>query len=512
MADSSLTWASSTPGVWQRGIDEVEQFYLSLNRIYEGTGRNVFAIMGHLSLIVGSLVGEDPVESENRVDEALRRAWLALRFDQPTIASQVIYDEEKQSFQKIYRTLDGDEDQEAWVTETFQQVPGVQTGAEWVNSQPPAPKLPTLFVIKPASLADDGESTMIRRDLVFYSPHHIIDGMGTLYLLNNLLTHAAHLHESDHPYIPPTFSGTEVPNLSPPLRVAAQVPPTLTEDQKQRLSEVAAEQKAAEEGSELIGIPFKQGVAIPGKHQRVAITLSAKETVQILEACKSLGVTVTHAFHAAVTMVVRGLQQPTTEAKRGHFISYLLQNERGSCVDPYNTPKHAAAVYHSISRKGLTVHMDLPTTSTPGLGGKTSRKEEFIELAKQTKTYYDEVRKDDDQTALACAVWASRTPPLPPPKAREVFPVPPPQPLAPVSISSLGRMDSVINHHHGMFQAFSPWVVSEELRNALALFLGSFRNELCLSGAYNDAWHDEDEIMEFLDRCKEAVVEGLGLV
>lgn len=73
-------------------------------------------------------------------------------------------------------------------------------------------------------------------------------------------------------------------------------------------------------------------------------------------------------------------------------------------------------------------------------------------------------------------------------------------------------MDSVINHHHGMFQAFGPWVVSEELRNALALFLGSFRNELCLSGAFNDAWHDEDEIMEFLDRCKETVVEGLGLV
>ena len=45
----------------------------------------------------------------------------------------------------------------------------------------------------------------------------------------------------------------------------------------------------------------------------------------------------------------------------------------------------------------------------------------------------------------------------------------------------------------------------------LDCFLGTFRDHLCLSAAFNDAWHNEDEAVGFLQRCKEAVLQGLGI-
>jgi hypothetical protein len=54
-------------------------------------------------------------------------------------------------------------------------------------------------------------------------------------------------------------------------------------------------------------------------------------------------------------------------------------------------------------------------------------------------------------------------------------------------------------------------VTGEELGNGLGLFLGTFEAELCLSAAYNDAWHTEGKVREYLERCKKVVFSGLGV-
>lgn len=497
-----LKWSEHAPGVWQRDIDEAEQFYTNLAKLYEGSGRMFFAITGHLSLLINLTAGEDRDAAEKRVDDALRKAWLALRFHHPTIGAQVIYDETKGRFQKVYRTFKNEEDQETWVDATFQLVPERQTGVDWANSDPPAPKLPTLFVLNPTSPHDT--EAMISRDLVFRSPHDIIDGIGTLHLLSNLLAQAARIHELGDAYPVPSLDGSETENLSPSFRIAAKVPTELTEAQKERLSAIANEKEAVSRDVEILGIPFNEGAQLPGKHQRVAITLSPETTVQLLQGCKSLGVTVTHAFHAAIAMVVRDLQPLRSEPSRGRYVNYLLRNERQSCVEPFNTPKHAAAVYHSISGKSLVVDLDLPT-----IDGRGEPKEEFLQIVHHMKQFYEDVRDDPEHYALACPIWAASTPQLP--KSKGQVAVPPPKALPSVSISSMGRIDSILGHHDGLFQAFNPWVTGEELGNGLGLFLGTFRGELCLSGAYNDARHDKEEVLDFLCRCKKIVGEGLGL-
>ncbi|KAH6675332.1 hypothetical protein F5X68DRAFT_270531 [Plectosphaerella plurivora] len=485
---SSLTWQQVTPGI--------ESFYSSIVVLYEGTGRMFFGMTGFLSLSVENA-------TEEAVDEALQKAWQTLRYDHPTLGSQVTQNEEKTAFFKTYKQFTNDNDRVEWLQKTFVPISNGQTGLEWANSDPPAPHIPTLFVVKPPSTSDG----VVRRDLVFRSPHDIIDGIGALIMLNNLISHAAHAFKEGTGYQLPIFDGSEAANLSPVYRIAANTPEKLSPEQEAHLKHVVEEKArvAAATDAEVLGLPYKEGATVPGKHQRVALTLSAEQTSQLLAASKKAGMTPTHLYHAALAMVNRDIQPPSAETKRVRYINYILRNERPSCQEPYSTSKHPAAVYHSVSGPPLTVDMDLLDS------GKTadaeSRREEFRSIAQKMKDFYEEVRNDKMHAALVPQLWGSpEVPPSPRP-----LPIPPPDTRPAVSISSMGKVDSIVKPDNGAFKVHDAWVTGEELRSGLGLFLGTFGGQLCLSGAYNDAWHDEDEVMDFLHRCQAIVADWAGI-
>jgi hypothetical protein len=176
------------------------------------------------------------------------------------------------------------------------------SGLEWCNTDPPAPKLPTLCLITPPN-SNKTDTKIIRRDVVIRTPHDIMDGVGTYLLLNNLLVHAAQLYEAPLSWAPPE-PNSEILNLSPPLRVAASISPILTLSQKERLSVLIAENKALRKDTEFLAIPFKNGQVIPGKHQRIALEFPASDTKRLLEACKRLGTTITLVYHAAIATTI----------------------------------------------------------------------------------------------------------------------------------------------------------------------------------------------------------------
>lgn len=127
------------------------------------------------------------------------------------------------------------------------------------------------------------------------------------------------------------------------------------------------------------------------------------------------------------------------------------------------------------------------------------------------KEFYHAVRDDAENYALAPYLWATRTPPIIDPETTASRPVPPPKDLPSVSISSMGNVDKIMTSKDGSFEVENPWVTGEELGNGLGLFLGTFRGQLCLSAAYNDAWHDEASARGFLKRCEEVVFQGFGI-
>jgi hypothetical protein len=495
--------------VWQRDTDEVEHMYTALARQYRGTGRSFFHITGALSLKIPSSHFASLDDADRALKDALSRAWVSLRKKHPTIASQTKYDPARETWIKEYRS-----DMRGWGEKTLVFVDGRQTGAEFANSDPPAPDLPTLFVLSPALPTDEG--VWIRRDLILRSPHDIIDGIGTLYLLNNFAELASEALAKGDTFVVDNMNsqGEEEARLSPAYRIAADVPRDTSDLVMKRLKTPSYQAKAAsnlKNGAEPVGFPYTKGALLPGKHQRVEIVLSQEETASIISASKKLGATVTHVFHAAIAIVLRDMQEKTTDAPRNvRYVNYILRNERASCKPPYNDGKlHPAGVYHSVSSQTLVVDMTIKPESEISNVSEEKR-EAFLRALDIMRDHYQAVRDDKEHYALTPTIFARGIPRLPTPTSEpENLPVPPPQELAAVSISSMGRIDTIMPPRHGSIELFSPWVTGEELKNGIGTFLGTFRGELAFSAAYNDAWNDKEKIVTFLEDCLTVVKTGL---
>jgi hypothetical protein len=470
-----------------------------------------FAITGFLSISVEAANDTSSQDIVRNMNEALRHAWLRLRYDHPTIASQTFYDDHRKLRKKRYVPFHRNDvysQTEAWLEATFVAIsPGI-SGLEWCNADPPAPKFPTLFVITSPSSANNDVKGIIRRDVVIRSPHDIVDGTGTLQLLNNLLAHAAKLYEEQSWSLP--APGSEIQNLSPPLRVAADISPILTLDQQERLQNLVVGNETLRKGLNILVVPYKQGQALPEKHQRTALDLSKSNTERLLEACKHAGVTVTHVYHAGIAITIRDLQDPGLQSRVARYINYSLINERPNCSGEHATSKHAAAVYHSVSGNILALDLIIPSITDKQSTNDGHQRKEFVTLVDQVKTYYHSIRDSPDNLTLAPSFWSMATPHILDPTATDL-PIPAPNLSPSVSISSMGVIDKIISPQHGPFKVSNPWVTGEELGTGLGLFLGTWEGSLQLSAAYNDAWHDKEEVDEFLKHCQDVVWKGLGL-
>jgi hypothetical protein len=508
-----LEWRESTPGRWEREIDEAEQFYTYMAKMYEGTGRMFFAITGFVSLSVRVSEDSSPKDTGHLMEAALRQAWLRLRFEHPTIASYVDYDPERGKWLKSYTTFypeSADAQIEDWLHATFVPIESRISGPEWCNLDPLAPKLPTLFVINPLGAQEDVKE-IVHRHLVIRSPHDIMDGIGTLQLLNTLLILASEAFENPKMWKPPS-PGSECRNLSPPLRVAAAVPPILTLQQQDRLQTIINWNTSLRQGVETLTLPFKRDFVVPGKHQRIAHELSIHDTTRLMEACKGIGATVTHVYHAAVACSMRDLQIRGEETRRARYLSYALINERPRCTEPYSTTKHAAAVYHSVSGESLILDLTIPSANDQSQQNQEQLQEEFRILVEQVRAFYHKIRLDTDHIALAPSFFSMATPHISDPTtAPQETPIPAPNESPSVSVSSMGVIDKIIAPQHGRFKIENPWVTGEELGTGFGVFLGTWEGKLQISAAYNDAWHDKDEVDAFLKHCQEVVWKGLHL-
>lgn len=309
-----FVWQETSPGRYERDLDEPELFYTTLEKLYQGTGRHFFAITAYIELSVKIPPQTSPAQTGPLIENALQKAWRRLRYEHPTLASFVEYDATKQKCRKVYETLTRDEEA-AWLDASFKMVENGQYGLEFCNSDPPVNKQATLYLITPpgtsrsSSSNDDGnDSDVLRREIVLRSHHDTIDGIGTLILLNNFFARAAEAYALQDEY-PDAEFGDEAKNLSPCFRVAAGIAVSPTVAQRERVKEIMAANAAAAEGIEVLGIPFEAKTALPGRHQRVAIRLTTVETEGVLQACRENGVTVTQAFHAGIIVALRDLQE-----------------------------------------------------------------------------------------------------------------------------------------------------------------------------------------------------------
>lgn len=334
-------------------------------------------------------------------------------------------------------------------------------------------------------------------------------------LLDRLLKYASYFYEHPSSFELP-LPGSESQNLSPPLRVAASIPPILTLEEQERLQSIISHNAELRQDVELLSVPYTQGQLVPGKHQRTALALSSIDTSNVLQACKELGATVTHAYHASIALMLRDLQPSRPDARTVRYINYCLVNERSNCEAPYSTSNFAASVYHSVSGNSLTLDLTIPSIahwSDERHPDPQEARTEFLALVGQVKDFYTSIRDSPANLSLAPAFWSMATPHITNPGSKNPrdTPVPAPNASPSVSISSMGNLNKIVAPQHGAFKARNPWVTGEELGTGIGLFLGTWQGRLQLSAAYNEAWHDREEIRGFLEGCSGIVWNGLGL-
>jgi hypothetical protein len=495
-----LEWHETSPGCHEREIDEVEQLYTSLAKTWEGTGHTYFAITACAGLSLPQ--GPPPSDLPLRVEKALRYGWKRLRYEHPTLAAPVEWDSSTKRCKKVYKTLSNKEDVDSWMRETFKKIETGQSGLEFANSDPPVGRYATLYLVIPPSIQHP-EANEIKYDIVFRSPHDLIDGIGTLQLFNNLFLHAGLAFGSLGIERDVVF-GEEPRNLSPPFRIAASIPPKPSVTQVKKLEAIQKADAAARDGAKALSLPFHLNTNMPRKSQHTVIYLTASETKAVISKCKASGVTPTHAFHAGIALAVRDLQAKGEQERNAKYISYALLNLRSSCMPPYNTSKHAAAVYNAVSSNSLVVDLKIPSKY---FHSAKQQPEEFLSAMDQVRVFYQSINVNPDYLSIVPALYQPKTPPY----AETPCDVPPPNPFPSVSLSSMGIIDKIIQPEHGPFTISEPWVMGAEYSTGIGLFLGSWRGIISLSAGYNEAFHDENEVLGFLERVKKIVLEGLDL-
>jgi len=275
---------------------------------------------------------------------------------------------------------------------------------------------------------------------------------------------------------------------------------------------------------------------VPLNSKRVSLYLSTEETHAIIAKCKEYSVTPTHAVHAAIALTVRDLQPRTSAERKAKYISYALINLRKSVKEEWShmdvnqrpPPQNIAAVYHGISASHLVVDLTVPSFSAP-LPTPQESNEEFLQALSQVKTFYHNTKVDEDYLHAVPTLFRELTPPYPEIPCE----VPAPNPTPSVSLSSLGILDGIIRRNYkghkvpknlelGRHDCIAPgalrdifiddpWVMGSEYGTGLGLFLKTWQGRMELSAGYNEAFHDEVEVRDFLKGVKKVVCKGFGV-
>ena len=460
-----MTWKETgQKGVFSRPIGECEEYIKLVGEMGPQPDRENWAVNSTATVIpVGSLASSD-------LAAHFRRAWGHMRFQHPSLASEVTPDNKS----LIYTVPADGTVLDAWVSQTFSVANEAQSSADVFSSFKTSPYAKLVYIPRSS-------------ELLIHSVHWRIDGIGSMLLLDALLTIAA----KPSPLADPASLawGTEVVRLVPTIEDAASVPVEPTPEIKERAAAIVGT-FALTVGA--VGIPYLGDASTqPAGTRSVAIKLSPATTEKVLAACKARGVTVTSAVHASVAGANYALADEAVRDR--HYASTIRFTLRPHLREPYSTPVSASGLY---------------TT------GWMHRVEAQSSWAERLQSYQNEYRKgitrdflDAHREYALQVVAALRS--LPKPAAGD------PPPPSYVDISNIGIVEKFVNRDYGTPEAgFQVKAVSlgvELLSPPCCIYVWTFRDQLNLSATYNEAYHSADQMSRFVDTVKSLLLEGLGV-
>ncbi|KAK7912069.1 hypothetical protein PG985_014550 [Apiospora marii] len=392
-----------------------------------------------------------------------RRAWAHLRFQHPSLAVEVAPPPDDT---RLTYTVPADGAAlEAWVDETFIVAADASSSADVISTFEPSPYAKLVWIPR------SGE-------LLGHTTHWRTDGVGLGLLLVGLLALASGPPLAD----PASLAwGTEIERLAPSVEEAAAMPTESTPELKQRAAALVGTFAHA---LGAIGIPCQGDAATPPAGTRSALlTLDEEETKRATAACRQLGVSMSAAVHASVAGA-----------------NYALADEAD------RDKKH----YSSTMRFGLRPHLSAPAAAA-GLytTGWMARVEAGMSWGERVRSYADEYGKGITRDFIdAHREYAAQLGAM----LRTLKPGGGPSP-SDVDISNMGVVDKMVPTFYGTPQAgFDVKAVGggvEILSRQGIVYVWTFRGRLNLSVNYNEAYHSDEQMRNFVRAVRLQLLEGL---
>ncbi|KAI4150137.1 MAG: hypothetical protein L6R39_002332 [Caloplaca ligustica] len=449
-----MAWQEVSPGRHERPLDIIEQFFAGLAAAGGPIGREHWSITAAIRLELGLQL------TNGGILQALRKAWLAVRHDFPQIACILEGD------RKVY-TVPTDEEIVFWLDKTFiVEAPGTTSQDLFANFRPSP--LASLHWLPGSS------------EMVVHTSHWRIDGIGFLIFLDRLINAVCKPRE--------VVFGSEAKNLSPSLEQAANIPQQITPG-----LEEAAETLFNEYVTNLptLGLLYctqsTSSTLLPGPTRRQTLTLDPEATTEIIVACKSRGISVTAAVHAAV--VVATQSNAPKELLGRKYTSFCATNLRPYLDPPYDSQDHPVALYFT----------GLPVALPPASFSTLSQKMQAIygrSFSRATSNLLD-----------ILAAYTRRTTSLmtqaPPPE----MPVP-----SEPNVNSLGVVDRYLqtSYGEGELRIIDLWLAVEMLTKQLEVYVWTYQGKMQLSACYNEAFYSSDFVAKFLDQTHAILQEELN--
>ncbi|EWC46251.1 hypothetical protein DRE_04422 [Drechslerella stenobrocha 248] len=335
---TKLHWAESAPGLWKREFGPMERILHLATVASPGTKQ--------WAVSTGAILPTDAYQSLDI--ETIKTAWLALRDNHPILGC-IITDI---GFE--YQVPANATELQKWVDETVRVDMSGKTGRE-IAPTAPAPETAELYFLPN------------NNELFIHIRHELIDGIGSMVLLNNFLKLLRSGLQAE-----PNF-GDEVARLTPSLDevMKAEDPASdVIEQAHAILQDYSVDQQ----------IRLNVEPRDPSESRLYEYQFNEADTAVLLKACKTNNITITTALTAASSKAVL----ENSGQSSGDLRSPFCVSMRDALPAPYNGSEYAAAAYFTFAFPKIPV----------------SKSRSSLKVAKETKEFFHSWKNNKNNVAF----------------------------------------------------------------------------------------------------------------
>ncbi|KAJ5526284.1 hypothetical protein N7494_012934 [Penicillium frequentans] len=440
---------------WEAPLDVHEQFFNHIKDLTIPTGRENWMIM---------LNAELSYPPELDITTQLRKAWKAIRFRHPGIATEL----DPSGQNKRYYPIHDEGALESWAATTFNVVEDAPSAYEFLHSAIVriAPPQATCYWIPKSN------------ELALLSSHWRWDAHGSLWLMHDLLS------ELESPSLVSTFTGQEARNLAPSLDEVVGMPEKEDWDPNWEVQAAALHADAVTSDGTPAFTMREYPQMLPGNTARSEIVFSVEETSAVLAAIRARGLTVTPVINASV-IEEAVCRNPNSDASR--FISYGIFDLRKYCPPPSNGSTEA------VSHRVLGLPLNVSTRAS------------WIELVGTLKEYYGRSWTGESDALFVRRAFVEQIlkkmedPGAQHPVVSEPY------------FNNLGIVEGYLGHRYGDVKVKNVGFNDTIITAALVIHCFTWRGKLHLSLGYNEVFHEAGFVEEYLLAVKNNVLANLGL-